>query len=381
MVWPFLSLYVRQVSGLSLTTVGLLLGLSAVAGIVTQPAAGTLVDRFGRRWGMLFSMAGLAVVNIGFILFPSLESFVILSILSGAIWPVGMIATNAMVADLVPPAQRPEAYGLLRVAQNVGFALGPGIGGFMAVRSFTLSFGTAAALSALIFFLFLFWVRETLPARIAQREERGEGGYRQVVRDLPFLAFNVGNTLLQMAYLPMLTLLIIFLKEVRGIPESGFGLLMTTNGAMIVLFQLPVARFIERYPRMSVMAVGSLLVALGSGSVAYLSSFALLWLATVVYTIGELLWAPTALAVVADLAAPELRGRYMAVHSLSGGVARGLGPVGLGYVNDTISPFALWQGTMLLGLLAAGVFWMLGARAKLRPIQPLPVIDAGERLP
>jgi MFS family permease len=330
---------------------------------------------------MLLSLAGGAATSLGFVLFPSLEGFLILAALSGAIWPVGAIATNAMVADLVPSPKRPGAYALLRVAHNVGFALGPALGGFMAVRSFAISFSTAAGLSALIFFIFLFAVRETLPAPAVAPGGEGGGGYRQVLRDVPFLSFSLGYTILQMAYMPMLSLLAIFLKEVRGIPESGFGLLMMTNGAMVVLFQVPLARFIARYPRMTVMAMGSVLVALGSGSVAYLSSFDWLWLATVVYTVGELLWAPTSLAVVADLSSPELRGRYMAVHSLSGGAARGLGPVVLGYLSDAVSPSALWQGTFVLGLVGAGVFWILGLRRKPRSVEAVPIMGAEEGTP
>ena len=49
-------------------------------------------------------------------------------------------AANAMVADLVPREKRIKAYALLRIAQNLGWAIGPMLGGFIAQRSYGAMF-------------------------------------------------------------------------------------------------------------------------------------------------------------------------------------------------------------------------------------------------
>ncbi|MFQ5945631.1 MAG: MDR family MFS transporter [Anaerolineae bacterium] len=376
MVWPFLFLFMRERLDVPLAEVGVILGMSSLSGFVAQPLAGSLVDRFGRKWAMLFSLGGGALTSVGFILSSSLEAYLLLSLLAGATWPVGSVATQAMVADMIPSPRRPRAFAILRIGHNVGFALGPAVGGFLAARSFSYSFAAAATASTVILVLYALTVKETMPAAAEGQIGRGgDGGYRRVLRDTPFLSFAFGYGLLGIAYMPMLGLLAVTLKEVHAIPESGFGLLMTLNGLMVVLFQLPVTSITERFPPLPVMATGAFLVAAGVGAVAYVSTLPLFAAAMVVFTIGELVFVPTSATIAADLAPPEMRGRYMAVRDVSWGASRAVGPAGAGALNDLYGPAAMWQGAMAVGLGSAGVFALLWTRAvRAREAGGLPVV-------
>jgi MFS family permease len=93
-----------------------------------------------------------------------------------------------------------------------------------------------------------------------------------------------------------------------------------------------------------------LIYALGTGSVALMSSFWGFWLSMVILTFGELTLVPTASKYVADLAPVDLRGRYMSIHWLGWGLACTLSPIIGGFLNDNIAPRAIWIGGLLIGL-------------------------------
>lgn len=154
-------------------------------------------------------------------------------------------------------------------------------------------------------------------------------------------------------------LLSVYVKENFSIPESQFGFLMTTNALVVVLFQFAVSRISNRHPPLRVLATGALVYAVGVGSIAFGRGFFAFMLSIIVLTFGELLIAPTATTLVSQIAPAHLRGSYMGVFSLTVGVARGLGPIYGGVLNDKISPAAIWYGGLVVGLIAAIWYYRL----------------------
>jgi Arabinose efflux permease len=161
---PFLSLYLAQERGLAMSLVGTIMLLAAFAGALGQFLGGDLSDRFGRKSVLLGAILFRILVFMGLAFLISRE---------GRIWGVvltymavrlsGGLATppvSALLADLTV-GKRVEGYGLLRVGANVGWALGPALGGYLASRfpyAFLFLFGAIATFLALL--LVLFWVQE-----------------------------------------------------------------------------------------------------------------------------------------------------------------------------------------------------------------------------
>lgn len=362
LVWPFLTIYFRQRLNIPLTTVGFLFAASSGMGLVSQFIWGPVVDRFGRKTALLVSLAMEVVVMVGFGLLDSLEAFAILFALSGLTEPALDIASHAMVADIMEPERRPRAYALLRVIQNLGVALGPAVGGFLATRSYLLSFMAAATLVAVVLFLFLLFVKETKPPETVAGQERMEaiGGYRKIVRDYPFLSFCGAYTLMTMAYAQFIIFLPVYVKELYAIPESRYGLIVTANAVMVVLFQYSITRVAERYRAAPVLAAGGLFTAIGAGSVALGNSFPMFLMSMVILTIGEMIFVPTSTAFVADIAPVTMRGRYMGVFGITWRIAFGVGPVLGGYVSDNLAPLYIWYEAFILGLLSTVAFQLIG---------------------
>jgi len=275
LIFPFLSIYLRQRLGIPLTTVGLIFTTWSLAAFPAQLVGGELADRLGRRSMMVFSLVAGGLTTIGLGLATSLPAFVIMALLAGLTGPLYGPAANAMLADLVGPRRRPRAFGLLRITSNLGFAIGPALGGFIAGKSYLLLF-VLSALGSLIYAAIVFFgTYETKPdaAELASEEREGPRGFLQVLSNKPFLVFCAISIVSSLLYSQMTMILPVHMKENFGLPEHFYGWVMTTNASMVALLQYSVSRWAERRPRLRMMALGSALYALGVGSVALARGF------------------------------------------------------------------------------------------------------------
>ncbi len=373
MVFPFLTLYLHQRLNITMTYVGVILAFWSSSALVGQVVGGSLTDRFGRKRLMVFSLG----VNAGVLVaFGFADSFLLAAsvvILAGVVGALFQPARDAMVADLVEPAKRPQAYGLLRVVANLGIAIGPALGGFLASRSYLITFLSNASATFIFFLIALFLMRETKPQSVpAERaSDTAPGNLLTVLSDTRFIAFCAGITLTTILAAQMMTVLPIYMKDQFGLGESFYGWVMTTNAGMVVLLQFPITRATERAPRLFLTAAGAMLYALGVFSIAFSSAFPHFILAMVVYTFGEMILIPTATAVTADLAPAELRGRYMGMLGLTWSVGFGIGPIIGGLISEHIAPVALWPLTATAGLLAAILFLGLARFTSARAVRTI----------
>ena len=215
--------------------------------------------------------------------------------------------------------------------------------------------------------LTVFLIKETKPEvpEMPEAEEapRPAGGYGVIFRDFYFLAFCGASILLWMAYEPFMQLLPVYIKEGFGILESGFGLIMAVNALMVVFFQFAVTRITEKYPDTYVMGAGAFWIGLGALAAAVSNNFWMFLFAMIIMTIGELIWAPTSIAFVAKVAPIDMRGRYMGVYGIVGGIAWGIGPILSGYFYDNVSPVSIWHLALAQAVVCTLAFMLIGRMA------------------
>lgn len=363
MIWPFLMIYVKERLDLPLSTVTGLTSINAATGLLAALLAGPITDRFGRKWVMVFSLFFNGLVYALQSQADSLQAFAILMAFSGIFNPLYRVASDAMLADLVPPEKRPEAYALLRMSNNTGIAVGPALGGFIATISYTVAFFIAAAGLAAYGLLMFFFAVETLPKRSSPPPASELlRGYLHILKDGHFTLFALAFVLTQMCATLMWVLLPVFAKTEYQIPENVYGWIPTTNAVMVVFLQMYVTTRSRKHKPLSMMALGTLFYAIGVGSIALGRGFAGFWIAMVVMTIGELIAMPTASTYVAGLAPADMRGRYMSVFSLTWNVAYGIAPRMGGNLYDYIGPQAPWIAGLVIGLIAVLAYTMLSRK-------------------
>lgn len=361
LVFPFLSLYLRQRLGAPMTTVGFIATLWSLAAFPGQLMGGELADRVGRRRMMVLSLLASGATTLGFGLAGTLPAFLVLALAAGLTGSAYGPAAGAMVADLVEPEERARAYGLLRITNNFGFAVGPALGGLIAGRSYLLLF-TLSALASLIYGAIVFWgTHETKPQDaqgLAQARE-GPGGFFHILQNGPFVLFCALVVTAELPYSQMTMILPVHMKEDFGLAERYFGWVMTTNAGLVALLQYGVSRWAERRPRLRMMALGTALYGLGVGSVALARGFPWFVGSMVLVTFGEMISVPIANAVSADMAPADLRGRYMAFFGLTWTTGYAIGPMLGGLVVDRLSVGLLWPLMCALGAVATGGFLLL----------------------
>src|SRR5215212_1060579 len=394
MIWPFLLIYASGKLNMPLSTVATLISINAGTGLVASLVAGTVADKIGRKGVMNFS---LTVNGIAYFLLMRAETyphFVILMMLVGLSNPLYQVGADAMLADMIPSEKRTDAYAINRIANNAAFALGPAVGGFLATRSYNLAFYGASigffTYSVLLFFL----ARETLDTQnipkaslknilaplkpfyaLFGRRAVPSGksgtppidGYGRVFQDRNYIASVALISIGLVAPTMLWILMPVYAKTNYGIPESLYGWIPTTNAVMCVFVQYSVTSITRRHRTLPVLSVAMLIYALGTGSVALMSSFWGFWLSMVILTFGELTLVPTASKYVADRAPADLRGRYMSMYWLGWGLARTLAPVLGGFLNDNIAPHAIWLGGLFLGLINALGLFLLNRLSTAKP--------------
>jgi MFS family permease len=118
--------------------------------------------------------------------------------------------------------------------------------------------------------------------------------------------------------------------------------------------------------------------AIGAGSVAVMSSFPGFLLSMVILTFGELIVVPVASKYVADLAPPDLRGRYMSIYWLGWAASRAAAPLIGGFINDQLAPIAIWYAAFVIGLASTAGLALLARRSWAAGRRPGSVIVPAE---
>ncbi len=165
MVVPMLAVYVSKHLGVREELATLPIAALGFGAILAAVIGGHLADTLGRRPVMLTALFGGAAMLLVLSRMTSIWS------VTGCVFVFALVAEmyrpagQAMIADLVAPADRPYAYSLTYIAINLGFAIGPALAGHLAKRSYNLLFLIDAGTMALYALLIVFFIRETLPGR------------------------------------------------------------------------------------------------------------------------------------------------------------------------------------------------------------------------
>ena len=363
LLFPFFSLYVTQKFNIGMTQTGLILGLWSAFGLVGSIVGGALTDRFGRRQLILFGLVFSALSSLSLGLANSLAILYPLSIGIGFLSNIDGPAYNAMVADLLPEKQRSEGFGILRVADNLAWIIGPAVGGFVASRSFFMLFVIDSALSCLIAVIFFRLITETKPVASAEKSHetiwQTVAGYKVALRDLAFMAFLFVSLLMLLVYYQIQNSLPVYLRNVHGFSTEAYGFMLMSTAVLVVLAQFWVTRVTKNRPPFVMMALGAALYAIGFGMFGFISAYSLFILAALVITLGEMIVEPISQALAANFAPPDMRGRYMAVFGLSSIIPTTIGPGLAGLILDNFNPNLLWYLGGALCIVSALGFYAL----------------------
>ena len=363
LLFPFFSIYLIERFGVGMIEVGFLFAVFSGGSIIGSTIGGALADKYGRRSMLLLGLISSGIGSILMGLVDKLNLFFIIAAFLGVLGDLGGPARQAMVVDLLSKDKQAEGFGLLRVAVNLSATGGPMLGGFLAGQSYMYLF-IADAVSSLITALIVFIViPETKPEKQDDKPEESVIktliGYKEVLKDSVYIMFLAVSAITVLVYMQMNSTLSVFLLKEYGFPKEGFGLLLSMNALMVVIFQFWITKRISRFAPMKMMAVGTLLYMIGFGMYGFISEPYLFFVAMAILTVGEMIVVPVSQATVARFAPEDKRGRYMAVYGFHWSIPTLFGILAAGLVYDYIGPNWVWYLAGILCLISVIGFWIL----------------------
>ena len=368
LIYPFFGLYITSKYAVGMTEVGVLFSIMAVSSLFGSLIGGAVTDKFGRKGIILFSLVISAASTLLLAFAPGLKFIYLFGFIVGFFGNMAGPAHRAMIADILPEDKRIDGFGIQRVIANLAIAIGPAIGGFVASRSYTMLFIIDVILSCITALMLYFLVPETKPVLeiSPEHDDKQDGtlmeslaGYLTVIKDSVFMVYLLASIFYVLAFMQMNTSLPVFLRDIHGLPDSGYGIILSINASMVVLFQFWITRRIKRFAPMKLMAWGMVIYAIGFSMYGYVSAFWLFITAMVIITIAEMLVTPTGQAIVAKLSPIDMRGRYMAIFGFSWTLPMTIGPLAAGIIMDNYNPNWVWYGAGIFMVVSASVFsWL-----------------------
>ena len=353
MALPFLVLYLTEGRRWTPEEAGYGMMVYGAGALAAGPFSGRLADRLGHVHVLkasLWSSGALLLVLPYATTRPLLFTLIFLwAGLTQAFWPSAM----ALLTGLAPPEKRKAVFALHRLSVNLGMAVGPAMGGFIAHHSYRWVFWTDG-LSTLAGAVVLSLLLKVPPAPSLPHDHLlGASPWRD--RHLAFLLLPFIPAL--MVFFQLEGTLPLWVVRDLGLGSRFFGLLFTVNTLLIVLLEVPLNLAMGHWRHGQQLLLGCFCLAFGFGLTAWATGYWTLILTTVIWTFGEMILFPAMSDAVATLAPPDRRGEYMGLLSVSFAAALALGPwLGvLAYAK--VGPRALWSATFLIaggaGLLLA----------------------------
>ncbi|MCZ6688564.1 MAG: MFS transporter [Planctomycetota bacterium] len=371
--FPFLSIYLTTTRGVTFEQVGFLYLLIGLSGALSKVHGGILADRWGRKttmWVALTLRAG-TFLGLAYMLAHDAPWYWIgcLIVLASYVGHFFIPAAHALISDRTSGQKRVDAFGLFRVATNLGWAIGPALGGFVPAEFYPqlliimgLTYGGVGIALALVL----------VESRAGKaREAAGLGGLHFVTRHWRFLLYCLNITLIFTVMGQMMGILSAYTVKYIGLTLTHVGFLFSLNGLLVVTLQVPLASIIGRTRMTRALLAGSLLYSAGYLLVGFVPDFGLLALAMIIITFGEMIVQPAGLTLASRLAPEDQRGRFLGVFGMFNHLGWSIGPYlgGMSLHAFSERPWVTWVIVSGLGLVAgAGFFalkWILPASADL----------------
>ncbi|MBC1924037.1 MDR family MFS transporter [Listeria innocua] len=373
MIFPFMAIYFSM--EINSKIAGILLMINVLAQFLAGMYGGHLADIIGRKKLMVagellkvFAFLGMVLCNSPIFHSPwiTFVMLLLIGVAQGLINPAG----EAMLIDVSTPENRSFMYSVSYWANNLSMMIGIIVGGWffvdylfpLLVALFIMSFVTAWLTTSLI--------SETLKQKaVLKKGSYGLVGmlknYGQVLHDYRFLLYTIGgiavmsiefqrSNYISVRLAEDFQALLVHFGPLGNITLNGVqivSVLTAVNTLFIVLFTVPVARFVTKRAQQPIMYVGFTLFAIGFAVCAFANNLAVLLLATAVLSIGELLYVPTRQTILAAIVDDDRRGAYMAFNGIIFQIGKMIGSVSLVFA-PFIGKYGMATFTILLGVLS-----------------------------
>ena len=362
MVIPFLSLYLINFEGFSLPQVGWIMSCFGLGSLVGTYFGGKLTDIIGFYKVILMS---LFFGGVGFILLQFINTFYgfcigifLLVLMTDAGRPAIFVAADTYSR----PGNLTRSITLIRLAINLGFSVGPLVGGLIITHINYLSLFWIDGFSCMLASLGVFLLLKPKKQKIKNAAESSvikEGVPPYLNKLFIFFFFiMVANSLIFVQYFSVMP---VYYEKAHFLSEGVIGWLLFINGATIVIFEMPLIAWLDRKKISKTMATfwGIFFLGLSFMVLNFTNWNGILVVGMLLMTLGEMIGFPFSNALALEMAPKGRKGSYMGLYSMSFSLAHLIGHNGGMNLINNFGYYKTWLFfSIFLLFIAAMTIWL-----------------------
>lgn len=345
MVVPFMTLYITQSLGYSITKAGWVMALFGAGAIAGGLLGGKLIDRFGFYYIQIVTLAGGGVM---FMILGQMKSYPLICVFSFLLALVNDMfrpANSAAIAHYSKEENRTRSFSLNRLAINLGWAMGGAMGGFIAAKNYELLFwidGFTNIGAAIILWLVLAPSKnkESVHTRATSLNLNVKSAYK----DKPYMLFFVLTIMFSYAFFQLFSTLPLYYRTVLNLSESFIGLTMALNGILIAMLEMVLVHKMEGKRHITqYIFIGVLMIAFSFLMFNFFPGAVWLAIGSMLFlTFGEMFSMPFMNTYWISRTVSENRGQYAALYTVAWSIAQVLGPGTGAQIADHFGFQVLW---------------------------------------
>lgn len=327
MVLPFMSLYLINALDFTIVQAGIVMTSFGAGSLIGNYLGGYFTDRYGTYWVQVASLFFGGLMYISLIFFESFEMVCLMFALTSMINDMFRPASMASIALYSKPANRTRSIGLIRLAINLGFSAGPAVGGLIIAFTGYKWLFVLDGITCLLACLYFIMKIENRDGQLKKTDQNLKPKVASAIKDISFLFFLFLVILTGIVFMQLFYTIPLYLEQEVLLTPRKIGLLMSLNGLLIAISEMPILHLLEKYKRIiKLMALGSFLMSL--------SYFALLgastWLSAIIFflliTYGEIFNFPYATTWALGRTNENNRGSYMGLYGMGFSISAIVGP-------------------------------------------------------
>ncbi|WP_312760820.1 MFS transporter [Epilithonimonas sp.] len=365
MVLPFLGVYMTDHLKFSLENTGIVLSFYGIGSVLGSWLGGFLTDKFGEYYIQSWSLFLSAPIFIIMPFFSSVEMMALLIFLQSSISDTFRPANSVAITKYARPENLTKAFSLNRMAINLGFSIGPALGGILSGISYNFLFivnGIGAVTAGIIYVIF--FRRRNKMFREKKKLEPTKTIEKTVTKspykDYPFLLYSFLCAVFAVCFFQFFNTIPLFYKDVAKLDQSTIGFILGYSGFIIVLLEMPLVSLAERVLKIpQILSIGIIMSGVSYLLLLFGSNIPLLLLSMSILSIAEIWVLPFMSTVTALRAERGNKGAYMGLNGIAFSFSFIFTPFLGTYVVSHFGFDSLWIGSFAILMVTAFlIFWI-----------------------
>lgn len=376
MVIPFLSLYLQEGLAFTKSDVGWIMTAYGLGSFTGAWVGGKLCDRIGYYKVILWS---LIFTGINFLWVMHVQEFWMICFsffILIAVADMGRPAIFVALSAYSKPENKTRSLTLIRLAINLGFSVGPALGGILIA---TVGYTSIFYVDGITCLLAAFLMTQVLHPRKVKESDKEVliENPLSPQKDLPYILFLIALALFGIVFIQYFSTAPLFYKEVHQLGEGAIGLILAMNGLLIVILEMPLIAWMDRknWSNINNTIAGLLLTGLSFLLLLWESWVGIVVIGMIVATVGEMISFPFSNKFALNRSKKGRQGAYMGLYSMSFSVAHIFGHNSAMQITAYFGFTSTWYFLAVLSLSAWGLLYLTQHYMKKEPVSLVPKLD------